>query len=190
MKAYGFIYLTTNIINGNKYIGQCKYEQCHDWQTYLGSGKHLKAALKKHSKENFVKEILCNAFTKSDLDYLEIHFISEYNATEDRTFYNIAPGGNSTSGFKNKKHSDETKAKISERCQQREITDRMRKHCSNLGKTKTLQQIEKHRSAISGEHHFRAKVVTVDGVEYLTITAARLATGMTAYKLRKLILDQ
>ena len=48
---YGFIYITTNMVNGKRYIGQKKF--CDGWKTYLGSGKLLKKAIKKYCKENF-----------------------------------------------------------------------------------------------------------------------------------------
>ena len=37
---YGFIYITTNMKNGMKYLGQRKFNQ--GWQSYLGSGMRLK----------------------------------------------------------------------------------------------------------------------------------------------------
>ena len=49
------IYKTTNKANGKYYIGQHQTEDLEDG--YLGSGKHLKAAIKKYGK-SFVKEIL------------------------------------------------------------------------------------------------------------------------------------
>ena len=49
---YGFIYITTNMVNGKRYIGQKKF--CDGWKTYLGSGKLLKEAIKKYGKENLV----------------------------------------------------------------------------------------------------------------------------------------
>lgn len=109
MQSYGFIYLTTNIVNGKKYIGQCSLVKNKNWQTYLGSGKHFLMAIKKYGKESFEREILCYAFSKSYLDELEQHFISEHDAVNNRTFYNIAAGGSSTSGFTGKTHSPEYK---------------------------------------------------------------------------------
>ena len=50
MEAYGFIYETTNKINGMKYIGKCIYSRQNDWKEYLGSGTYLKRAIKKVRK--------------------------------------------------------------------------------------------------------------------------------------------
>lgn len=50
-----YIYLTTNLINNKKYIGQ------HDGEendSYLGSGTYFLRAVKKYGKEKFKKEIL------------------------------------------------------------------------------------------------------------------------------------
>jgi hypothetical protein len=52
MKA--FVYITTNLINGKKYLG--KHNGKHEG--YLGSGTILKTAIKKYGKENFKREII------------------------------------------------------------------------------------------------------------------------------------
>ena len=53
---YGFVYITTNKINGKKYIGQRTYKKA-GWEKYLGSGKLLRKAISRYGVENFEKEI-------------------------------------------------------------------------------------------------------------------------------------
>lgn len=50
------VYKITNRINGKIYIGVHKTENVND--SYYGSGKYLKNALKKYGKENFEREII------------------------------------------------------------------------------------------------------------------------------------
>ena len=50
-----YIYMTTNLINGMRYIGK-HYGELTDG--YLGSGTKLKQDIQKFGKENFKKEIL------------------------------------------------------------------------------------------------------------------------------------
>ena len=90
---YGFIYITTNHINGKKYIGQKRYDNENRWKSYLGSGIHLKRAIDKYGSENFSKYIIENCDTKEYLDEREKYWIEYYNAVESDEFYNIASGG-------------------------------------------------------------------------------------------------
>ena len=57
---YGFIYITTNHINGKRYIGQKKYDKNGNWKKYLGSGVHLKRAIKNMERNIFQKRLLKN----------------------------------------------------------------------------------------------------------------------------------
>ena len=89
MKQY-YIYITTNLINGKKYIGQ-HHGELDD--SYLGSGNTFKEALEKYGKENFKKEILeiCDGY--DSVNIAERKWIDYYNAVQDNNFYNIASGG-------------------------------------------------------------------------------------------------
>lgn len=83
------IYLTTNNINGRKYIGLDSVNNPY----YYGSGTALKLALKKYGRQNFTKKILCHCETIDELNEKEQYYIKVYNAIEDPLFYNIAVGG-------------------------------------------------------------------------------------------------
>ena len=89
---YGFIYLTTNMVNNKKYIGQKRY--LPGWETYLGSGKILNQAIKKYGKDNFHRKILYIARSKDELDFLEKLIISSRNAVKNNNYYNVHVGGN------------------------------------------------------------------------------------------------
>ena len=92
-KMYGFIYITTNHINGKQYIGQRKYDRSGKWKDYLGSGIVLTRSIKKYGKENFSKEIVEECESKEKLNEREKYWISYYDAVDSDNFYNIASGG-------------------------------------------------------------------------------------------------
>ena len=106
---YGFVYLTTNKINGKRYIGQRYYDTKEKWKLYLGSGKILKDAIKKYGRDNFTVEILENCKTKEILNDKEKYWIKKYNAVVDDSFYNIAIGGDGgdvTAGYSEERRNE------------------------------------------------------------------------------------
>lgn len=116
---YGYIYKTTNLLNGMIYIGQKKSSKKLEY--YLGSGKHLKRAINVYGKENFKCEIIEEINCVEDLDSREIYWIKYYDATNPKVGYNISDGGltNRTfSGENNpmygKHHTECTKNKIAQ----------------------------------------------------------------------------
>ena len=136
MADYGYIYKTTNLINGKIYIGQNKGTID---LSYLGSGKLIFRAIKKYGRKNFRLEVLAFATTKPMLDGLEKKYIYEYRQVFGREFlYNITDGGEgrlgeprefsketimkmsmAKIGKKRCKHSEETKYKMSESAKKR-----------------------------------------------------------------------
>jgi group I intron endonuclease len=89
------IYKTINLVNGKFYVGQ-HFTSADDG--YLGSGKYLKRAVKKHGKENFVRETL-EYCTSANVDVREIHWIRKLNATNNDIAYNFDEGGKGVSGY-------------------------------------------------------------------------------------------
>ncbi len=185
MKFYGFIYLTTNLCNGKRYIGQTKRSPT---STYFGSGKAIRKALKKYGAKNFTREILVYAFSKSDLDFLEEHFIREFNATDERSWYNISPAPNVTSGFAGKRQSEKQKAIAAEFGRNRPATERMRENASRVGKLpRTVKQSEASKLKAKRMGDANAQPVVVNGIEYPSKTAACKALNIYPEKLRKML---
>ena len=85
-----YIYMTTNLINGKKYIGK-HYGYLDD--NYLGSGKILLRAIEKYGKDNFQKEIIDISSSESENCEKEKYYIALYNACKNDMFYNIHEGG-------------------------------------------------------------------------------------------------
>lgn len=54
---FGYIYKTTNLVNGKIYIGQKKSDRFLG-NKYLGSGKILCSAINKYGADNFIVEML------------------------------------------------------------------------------------------------------------------------------------
>ena len=113
---YGYIYITENLINGKKYIGQKKSNKFL-YTKYLGSGAILHKAIQKYGKENFIVTMLCECNSKEELDEKEIFYIAKYNAQNNPNFYNLTKGGESGLGgpkFKGHKHTEQSRKQISE----------------------------------------------------------------------------
>ena len=97
------VYKTTNLINNKIYVGQDSKNN----PNYFGSGKYIWSAIKKHGKENFIKEILCECSCKEELDEMEKYWIKELDCKVPNG-YNIADGGEGHHG----PHREETKQKL------------------------------------------------------------------------------
>lgn len=89
---FGYIYLTTNLINKKQYIGR-KVSTKFLGTKYLGSGTHLKNAIKKYGKENFQVSLLEECNTYEELIAKETEYIIKHNAVNSDLFYNSSYGG-------------------------------------------------------------------------------------------------
>lgn len=90
---YGYIYKTTNLINGKIYVGQHKVDDDKLDVKYYGSGLYLIRAIEKYGKENFSCEILEWCKDKEALNLSEKEWIKELNSQDKNIGYNIAYGG-------------------------------------------------------------------------------------------------
>ena len=68
------IYKITNTLNGRFYIGMHTGSEADG---YLGSGKRIRAEVKKYGKENFKKEILEVCSNRKSLEQREAEIVNE-----------------------------------------------------------------------------------------------------------------
>ena len=90
---YGYIYETTCIPTGKKYIGIHKWSLSTIDPNYLGSGVYLRKAITKYGKENFTCRIIEWCETREQLLAREEYYISKYKAPINEQYYNINDGG-------------------------------------------------------------------------------------------------
>ena len=106
---YGFIYITTNLVNGKRYLGQKIFDR--KWKEYIGSGSAFKFAVTKYGKENFSKNIVCICYSADELNAIEYELSILFDVVESDNWYNLVYGGGTTTGMI---VSEETRIKQSE----------------------------------------------------------------------------
>ena len=139
-----FVYITTNLVNGKKYVGLCSMKK-KNWESYLGSGKILSKAISKYGSKSFQREIIEYFDDKNQAILYEKKFILDHECHLSSEWYNIAVGY-TTDGFKGKHHTEETKNRIAEHGRKRPSTKAMRENMSRLGKS---PRTESQRKAFS-----------------------------------------
>lgn len=90
------IYKITNLINNKIYIGQHVTTNIDD--SYMGSGDHIKNAIKKYGIENFKKEIIAECSSFEEMNELEKELVN-HEFVQNPNTYNHSIGG--SYGWKN-----------------------------------------------------------------------------------------
>lgn len=90
---YGYIYETTCIPTGKKYIGMHKWSKDTIDKSYIGSGTILSRAIKKYGRDKFVCRILEWCETREELSEKEREYISKTKAPISNEYYNVNDGG-------------------------------------------------------------------------------------------------
>lgn len=139
-----YIYKVTNLLNNKIYVGCCVRtpEKSID---YFGSGKIIKAAIRKYGKKNFSKEILEKNIATYELLYeREIFWIKELDA---KSGYNLSAGGNFNpfGGMFKKKHTADSKEKMSSKRKNVPLSQEHKNRIgeSNRNKKKSLWSAER-----------------------------------------------
>ena len=92
---YHFVYETTNLINGKKYLGKHSTKNLNDG--YLGSGVLIKKAIKLHGSKNFHRTILKFFDSAEDACLFEASLVTE-DIVKCDNYYNLLLGGGNNDG--------------------------------------------------------------------------------------------
>lgn len=132
------IYQITNKLDGKIYIGKHQTKALAD--DYMGSGKHLTRAQKKHGLENFEKQILFIFDTEEEMNLKEAELVSEEFCAREDT-YNICPGGKGGWGYNNSIKTPEDRSKLGQLGLEhlRKNPDKIKIGASNGGKATKMK---------------------------------------------------
>lgn len=89
---FHYFYVIENLVNGKLYGGKHSTEDIDDG--YMGSGKAMKRAIKKHGVQNFKKHILMFCETEEEAYEIERQIVDEDFVRQSNT-YNLIVGGDS-----------------------------------------------------------------------------------------------
>lgn len=129
------VYETRCLVSGKIYVGVHRQDD-DGFDGYLGSGKALRRAIKKHGVENFVRRTLEEFSVEAEAYAREAEIVTE-EFCKRRDTYNVKPGGFG-GGCIGHRHTPESRAKIGEK---------MRGNTNFLGHRHTPESREKIRKA-------------------------------------------
>ena len=130
--GYWKVYVHINKINGKRYVGITSQKPEYRWNNGRAYKRnpHFNSAILKYGWDNFEHTVLYDFLSEEEAKRIEIELIAKWNTQDNRYGYNIAAGGESSSGYilseevrkriseAHKGHyvSEETKQKHREKC--------------------------------------------------------------------------
>lgn len=158
------LYQVTNKINGKMYIGQTRQGHkrrwyVHCWRASKGCEQRFHKSIVKYGKENFELKLLMIGPSLEWVNEMERRAIKLYDTFNNG--YNDTKGGDGTVGIKSrlgKKHTPETRAKLSASCMGRvsplkgvkmSEETKLKLRAANLGKK--LSEETKKKISLAGK---------------------------------------
>lgn len=163
---YYYLYQITNKVNGKIYVGVHSTPNIDDG--YLGSGKHLCLAIDKHGKDMFDKTILRFFNSETEMYAAEAELVNS-DFVNRKDVYNLREGGlggwsfvhskKLHHGFTGKKHTAESKQKISESSRDRVVSEetKVKQSVNNFARRNPEKQREHAKKAALKSNEARSK---------------------------------
>jgi group I intron endonuclease len=165
-KVYGIIYKATNIINNKVYIGQTTHSLEDRKGNHVCKAKSPKyyfhESLNKYGQDNFIWEIIDEAYSFEELNEKEKEWIWLYYSNNREHGYNMTEGGEGANGYV---FTDEVKLKISKTLTGRKPSkETLEKRSKSLkGKNKGKKHSKEQNEATS--LRFKGKKRSAESIE-------------------------
>lgn len=142
MEKIGYVYLTTNLVNGKMYVGQHLSEGFD--VKYKGSGTAVNRAFKKYGWDNFKCEVICWCSTQTQLNEAEDNYIRLLN-TMSPNGYNLRGGGSKGKPCKEscKKMSEAQKKYFKNEENRKKMSETKKKYYESEEARKNMSEIKK-----------------------------------------------
>lgn len=167
------IYKTTNNLNGRFYIGM--HSTSNEDDGYLGSGRRIKAEVKKYGRENFTREILFREDTREELEDREAQVVNE-ELLADPLCLNLKNGGSGGGKFWSEEHRAKflASAKIGLK-----IMNEMFTPGSEKSKARSINAVKTilRRGSLKGNQGFLGKHHTTESKMQSSLTQSKRTRG-------------
>lgn len=133
---YHIIYRTTCLVTNHFYVGMHSTNVLNDG--YFGSGKIIRNSLRKHGKENHIRETLARCSTREDLTKLEAIIVNDELLADHRCM-NLTRGGNTMPHEYDKSLSSR---RLQARSLCKHYADHANRERQRIANTKACQRLE------------------------------------------------
>lgn len=180
-----FVYVLINTHNNKKYYGITNnIKKRWNYHIHKSNCVNIFRAIEKYGKENF-KMIIMYRGCRDRCLQLEKYFISRYDTCN--TGYNIHIGGDESPMY-NKKHTDETKAKISKSKKGQKLSDETKEKLSTIRKGRKMSEETKKKISESKKgkkqtpEHIKKLSLIRKGRKLSDITKKKMSESRTGPK--------
>jgi group I intron endonuclease len=147
-----YLYKITNLINQKIYIGQTNNPE-NRWASHKSSANNpdkydgiIAKAFAKYGIDSFTFDIIAQCITQDDANYIEIELIKQYDSRNHSVGYNIAPGGETASGWNHTEESKQLMSKIAMG------NNHALENTNRLGQTNTEESKQKTSQTMKQKH--------------------------------------
>jgi group I intron endonuclease len=166
-QIYYYVYLTTNNITKQQYVGDRSTTVNPENDRYFGSGREIKLALCKYGRRNFSKIVLEKCKSRQEAGNRQKYYIKLYKTHISQGGYNVNWDGGTCCG--DRTHSEESKQLMRDKAKYRKPQSEETKIKRNMAlmghevSDETKEKIKQKQKNISKKNIFIRKHGEIEG---------------------------